>query len=602
MMETTFGFDRAVLYALVGQTDLKVLATDRSGTRLLAEVLPAGRPEVGTRLRDFHLDVRRDIESGGGTSGVRYAIRDEIAQDVPEDPAGRPLKGAERTEIRWSAADGFKVGPNGLAPLLDDAGRTVLVPAKLGPVVRSLLRQGPRVEAVVVFATHRAADLGKFTDGEPVAAGPVLARWLADVFGLRAGIAEGDIGPGAAGWVDFLVGAEELYGGGRDFPVTRAGVARIDGAVRRTRAALSVGAGALVSVGGGPSEFKEVVRSAVRLHFGGERTFDWHPVEGATGDATADWSGMRLATPVESFRVRENAMAQLRRGDLVGAHAIARHLDGDPLERPWVDVLAAAADYMSGVLPRHGSIPDAAGTAPADRPLPRAITRLLADDVPDCLHVAFRVEAALLGGRVPEALAATTAFLDAAIADGVARLPGFVRFDPKGWTVWFARDAEIEADLFVAKEGKGIAPLTPKSNFDDATGKAYGYGSLGASKSQWITALDRRFAKGSRPLWSFEQAFMKKLSDTDIEIRVLRNRISHGLPDPALMRAAMADIIAADLWAAVGAGEPGSRCLARPLFRDVLAMFGVRSPDRAFHDLIEGLVAEILDHRMAHAD
>lgn len=228
---------KVVIFATVGHTDLQVVV-ERDGEQY--------RAVIGRNRRGFHEWVLEQKDS-------EPIVVNEFYAGVSSEDQGKGIF------LDWSAhRTGFD--PNSRFKPMTSEERIVLTPPKLAAVAESL-KKDPDMEviAAVVFNTRRSpsdedpAEFRSACDGEPIASGPILAKWLGGFLGLpELGTKSWDIGAGKAGWVDILDGKMMQEGSGRDVIVNREAVARID---RAASQAASWGTNrdvwACVSVGGG---------------------------------------------------------------------------------------------------------------------------------------------------------------------------------------------------------------------------------------------------------------------------------------------------------------------------------------------------------------
>jgi hypothetical protein len=194
-----------VLFATAGRSDLQVLRRDADGKLCRAEV-------DKTHTRAFHEALL--------TGHAPYQVN---AAGIGEEPN-------RAVSVHWDAVQQvFK------SDVLKDAQeRYILTPAKLAWVVNAL-RSRPElhVAAVVLFNTHRTdPGIRHAYQEEPIAVGPVLACWLAEEFGLASADSAGTIGLGQSGWINILDGSLQSPDTGRDSPIHREAVRRMDQCLR----------------------------------------------------------------------------------------------------------------------------------------------------------------------------------------------------------------------------------------------------------------------------------------------------------------------------------------------------------------------------------
>lgn len=329
---------RPVLFVLAGKTDLRIMGADGSA---------------------MEIDGR--------------AIHEKLAGDV----------------ISWAMIENPCEIARRSIPEADISYPVKLYPDKTLWLARELASTGG-ASSIVIFNTCRDATR-PHGDKEPIAVGPVLASWLGKKMGLDVATRANEIGPGKAGWINYLDGEMDLHQPGSREP-NRVGLQRIENAVRLLA---SPGSKALLFYGGGFPDMKEPVREMIRLVFDGNCEFQQVP-EGQTTVAVD-------STPYlveDSYKARQHAVAHIRRGDFQAAYAAAHHLADRPEEAGWIKPLSAAADFFAGELV------DEAAASPALLEL-IAIERQYPFVAP-----ALRVETSLKCGRIAEALAATFSFRD----------------------------------------------------------------------------------------------------------------------------------------------------------------------------------------------
>lgn len=342
-------------------------------------------------------------------------------------PAGEPRR------QQTPGTGGGRPDPGAQQVLVDTQGRLLLRPAKIERLLTALLASRDlRCARVLVFYSDRAPpatspggrndDQGRFYDREPAGNGAIIGDWLAgkEVFDL----------PGAVRAVNYLEGLDslegELYDGdayGPDYPVRRAAVRLIDNAIRGL--ADGFDGRVIVSALGGLGQIKPIILASADLHFQG-RTFDyWETEAQSRGDLsqvkplTQPQIGAEVVTPAERLAARAHALGRLQEGDVLGAWGSLAHLDGITHDRAWLDRVSDLARFFRGeetpAALRALLLRGLAGEVLTDRGIESLLLR------------AFQAEAALQSRRqedlrVPEALSATSAFVDLALEIGVFSL------------------------------------------------------------------------------------------------------------------------------------------------------------------------------------
>lgn len=525
----------AVLFATVGTNDLQVVV-EREGN--------AVRAEVARGLRAWHeamLDGRLGYVVDASRVGLSRA------------DGGLTFDAKSTTFSEEVVTDGEKI---------------VLVPAKLAEVARSLASKY-RVRAAVVFATRRERGVPK-TEGEPVAAGRILSAWLASEFALKAGVNVGELGDGIAGWVDILRGREQTDGTGRDDATHDAAVARIDAVVREASRWWK-DPSACVSPGGGMGEFKEPLVACVRYRFGHGRAWVEQASQLASGGSAVWSSAEPTPTPMESFRAREHATQLIEAGDFTGAAGVVSHLLGTR-EAAWARPVIEVAWYLMG----RGAL----GTVTDARPY---LQPLVDGGAPRCLLSAVRAEAALRGGRIPEAIAWTCTFFDAALLDFMEKKLCARRDD--------LDDLESKITIQPAAMPPPTSPLWHKGCLKDLNPpvpSSYRYNTNG-KRGEWLGFL------GVVALNEYNTALEHPTHGR--KPRQLRNANTHALLLPAEMRRVEDVFVHAGLWNMAGAGAGGGRLLwPRSPANKVLEALGVSAPAGLYPGLVEDLRQDLADH------
>lgn len=364
-----------VLFVLAGRTDVRIVIDgiakeiDRSVTRAIHDEILQGRRKVTLN------------------AGEAYPISRERCESIPDGPL-------ELYSDKLAFAGGAICASLGIAD--------------------------KPVGAVVVLNTHRDQGL-RFSQEEPVALGWLLSSWLASQHGLAEGGTEGVIGPGLAGWVDFLTGRMPADETGSS-SVNRVGMHHIEQAIVQFPA--SDGWQAILFEGGGMPAYKEPVREALRMHFATSGS-DGAPLcfrmpESASRPTPID----SIAKPEDSYRARQHALRHLERGDFLSAYAIAETVGNHPCELPWIREVEAAAQFFSGE-------PVA---LPSPRPALQRLLKLAQDH--SFVSSALRTESALRQGNTVAAMLGTFSFFDALLTETAKQ----VLNGEKGWSWEMGRE------------------------------------------------------------------------------------------------------------------------------------------------------------------
>ena len=420
------------LFATVGVTDLRVPVRAANGGLLLVA--------INRNVRIFHqtlLDKRNEFKVVGRAPGV-------LLENPLRD--GRFEEGGVFIEGRNKDSQAER-----LEPLRDEAGRILLVAAKVRDVAERLQRPPiVRLVGATIFSTHRDNE-----PKEPIAAAELLGQWLAAECGLQFTSENLDIPRDIrAGLIHVAIlarGSQRTDGGeAREQPVKRAIVNHVSSVVRAA-AALKPDLDAWLALGGGIPSIKGIVEGAAELHFDG-RTLDCEVPEGR--DPAKEYPIDRRELPLaahDALRIRRDALKLLRTGNFAGAAAVATAAEGDPSERSWVRRVCAWhhwvqggvawADIESGLRDDCGDLTD-----PVDNTL-RTLFGSIDGKAPAYekpLRAAIRAESALAMKQYVEAAVWTVTLYDALLMAHIGKLP-FVASGPTVKPSVFVKTAPPES-------------------------------------------------------------------------------------------------------------------------------------------------------------
>jgi hypothetical protein len=440
-----------------------------------------------------------------------------------------------------------------------------LVPAKLSGLPTALDGEAAP-DTVIVFNTHRDND-----PNEPIAAGRILSHWLAEAFGLERTARAGEPRKGAAGWSNFLDGTM-LAEGREGAPVNPAAVQRMDDALRGLDGRWKA---VTLAITGGLPAYRDQIRALARFRFRRAKIFEFVQPQRQPGRVERLPDG---GLPSDSFRLRHEVRARVRRGDFVGAATLARQgwARGQP---SWVELVTQAAAYLNGILA-------------STEPLPDFLAALAGPRAPRCLLPAMRVESAIRAHRLPEAVLWTFAFFDAALLDAIANQPYVVSLNDLNSVVDIDETRAAIPGELLATQPRG----NPCMFLDDGRAglprrgaRRYKYQTGGHLNDVWIRNLD--------PIGPSLKALDGRLSDMGgLQPKRLRNIIAHSALSSVHMIGLRDRFTNLGIWNANV--TPGGYFLSQP---EVVAIItGLRLPPPAqLHDaLVEGLCAAVEDARM----
>lgn len=556
---------RRLRRALASDEERRVTAAPKAAPLPVVLLCTAGRSDLQAL---FHLEGNRyRAVIGPGLRAAHEAWLDPAVGVILDDAS--PLPALHAQEARWD--NGHLRPPEG--EWENGNGVVHLVPAKLAPIVAALAQRGAafRVAAAVVLSTHRRRQAlpPALAEAEPVAAGPLLARWLAGRLGLAAGAASGELGPGLAGWLDYLVDDEQLDPGSGAPPAT---------ALARLEALLLAAPGwtpgvwlALSDLGGLPGEVKNYLHAAGGYRFSG-RVFHWQ----ARASGEADWQPPQDPPPGAAliYRLRGEVATLVRRGDFTAALALAQaHALGRAAsERAWLAVLEQVVAYFGGLL-------DAATPCPAEL----AVLR----ELPAWAFPALQTEAALAADHYGPALLTTCALRDTALVHLIDRYLdlGGGRVDPLDLAVdgldpdWCRRLGAGTAEEDALLQGDVTRPRLRLGGRRDslwlaALAQVPELAAAAQAVAAYASVLSRREADGHSPLNYRHMLAHRALSPTDLgrAAQLLRQR---------------------GLWPRAATPAPGRAFLTRPAVAGLLHALNAGDTARHYQALIQGVLTRL---------
>ena len=550
-----------ILCISAGRSDLQVLVNDvdrdDNPGRYRAEI--SGR---GKSTRHFHKWLLQNLDQ-------IYVSKDDSQDD------------GKRGQYIVCDAEGQIKDLEGL--LRTEDGKIQLEPAKIRPLVKSLQENSAvTVKAVIVLNTHRNPE-SHWAENEPIAVGPILAKWLAQVFELKYADEANQTGIGISGWVNILDGNMEESGvpGTSDYPLNREIVRRIDEHLRAIHAEWNniTTLEAYLAVGGGLPSAKSLLKSVASFHFGRRYVKELHVPKGR--EKGLAWLPVPI-TAEDSFLAREHAVALIRQGDFAGAYGAVKHLKDDEYEKDWVTKVEVISQYFGGQLPVEDQKELDA--------LPEYLRDFADPEAPRCLLVAMRTEAALLSSRFADAISLTCTFWDAAILDAIKQnLPVEAICEVENRMV-FHPDYQLKSKLT-----QGDRPCMNTSKFPEPG--HYHYSVMGPCYSPWFEAMDGNVKDLKKYRSTLDQEILVNGFKKTIPRRNWRNVNTHSLLKSEQLEIAKDIFVKAKLWAesSVFDDKPkaGSCFLAQDLVNNLLQELGQDNVSGRYVQLIEGICGEL---------
>lgn len=261
---------------------------------------------------------------------VERELADRLRFEFEHDPAGDEFLAA------LHPAD-YRLSPQADTIPNDQEERLPLYCPKVAPLADKAHEIiGRDTVSVLVLNTRRAEDFGPEARDEPIASGPLVARYLAECLGLTWLDSDGRLpetfASGSATWIDILIdheAVEESEAQGR--------------VVERLKAALSLWSGTgsderrvLVTTSGGMPPLKPLIERVPAIHVGQQYVALLDQPERGGRDAPVAAAALNYGERVaERETLRFHCVEALRHGDYAGAYGLARRAG----HRSWADAV-----------------------------------------------------------------------------------------------------------------------------------------------------------------------------------------------------------------------------------------------------------------------
>lgn len=408
-----------------GVSDVQLVLKDRNGHYTRMECRNTERCTV----RDQHRDLFSLATSGCLIYPDHHVAESQRGQAMPD--------GVVFSQDRQGAIVGWHlVQAEGLGYVLPDTdpGKLQVVCPKvrdlpsilqLNLAELGLLRSDGRI---LVLHSHRAEDL-RDAQREPIAAGPIVAQFLAQNLGMTWEAGPPD-NPNHSGWIDVLKGSETLENNEADI------LSRINSALNGIARSSSGPVHCFVTATGGFSKLKPLFSIIAARRFGRERVFILeHPERGAPFLE-------RMGTgQFEHQALRLQAVEQIDRGNWRAAYGVASAaLVTQPNAKWAISLRILVAPLLDLTLPEE---------------------RVTISFTP-LAHLALKVEAAFIENNVAQAIVLLGAFTETLIRTKVHPLlidSGFFTYSTNAET--YALKAE--------KSSSDVEKRFPKMRRTDST-------------------------------------------------------------------------------------------------------------------------------------
>lgn len=575
---------KVFVFATAGRTDIKVAFK-------IGDV--CYRSEIDEGIREFHEYVLSKLNSDNFDKYFEFSEKQADCQNLK---GYKIIWNFVRNEFELVKLE-KKIDKNVLNrteklesnPVFLFDGKIMLFPAKIYKIEENIyfnsvkcsskkktvtlqeLKKIKTVAGAVVLNTRRNE---KFKN-EPIACGPLISLWLSRVFdGLEFGKKEGNVGEGTSGWIDILSEEMKSSGEGRDFPVNREMIRRIDKTVVNITKINDISEVHYFS-GGGIPETKEQLKSILSYRFGKDRVVFWHDPEYSLKDSTNYLLDNETPLPSESFRARENAEKLILKGDFSGAYAAVGHLSEDDSEASWVEVIKQTASFFSGVLEEK-------------KDTPPYLKDIISFKNSRSLMVGLRLEAALLSERFLEAISLTFTFADASLIDLICEMEGVKKLDERYRDIHTSNDNFLEKALSYFINNSAKSEEKDKQPLKHCKKGHWQYDTNGKNKEKWAKFLSEVCHKNSISSYI-------SIANNNQFLKDVRNIITHSSIESRALKKAIDIFHEIGLWNK-NETSIGCKFLSQKHATSVLNELGFDNPSKIYHDIVNGVKQKLRSH------
>ncbi|WP_262966755.1 hypothetical protein [Methylobacter psychrophilus] len=437
--------------------------------------MTASLPSDDTTIRDIILIVT------AGRSDLKMLFEGMIYEPVGRDIHQLLYDNLDNIEF-FSAKDNEKnerrpqlfADTERLKTLLDLQSDSIKISLpKLEMPLERISLDKQRVALAIILQTCRdplkaPSSLIDMVKKEPIAAGPLMAHWLAEQCNLTLDHKQ-QVAVQTSLWMDFLRDGEDQCEPGTGDQINLRAIQRIDDVLNKAKSLLiqtGIKQPSVVLIdSGGLPRFKDPLVAITRYHFPG-KTLVIHESETQQPD-TMDAAQISVQVSCQS---RFIARQMLLKGDIVGAATAVQHLASDPRELDWLNPLRQASQFIRGEPVQGNPFPELAAL--------RDLNYL-------SILPALRTESSIASGRVTEAITHVFTFFEALLKDGIEKwlIDGSIDDEPPG---------EIKIDL--PRSIISILETQPLGRGKPAYNKQEVYGrfrfNLEAASETWCQAID----------------------------------------------------------------------------------------------------------------
>ncbi len=457
----------------------------------------------------------------------------------------------------------------------DEEGKIIVIPVKLSRIMAKYKKKQEenacKIIASVVFNTHRN-NKTKFTEEEPFACGPLLAKWIAGQLNLTFDEQQQpDIN--RSSWVNLLKNDEIME-------KTPDAINRLCKTLKDFSDKNPQCHAALCGIGGIPGT-KILMRDSAYFYFAGR--CEIAEVSENYDDHTPIINSINLGiiTPEQSFDLRASVAKLIAVGDFLGAEASVRHVEHKQ-HKDWIIPIRKVANLFRGFDVNTRDIKNV--------DLAEVIGKIN-NCKKRCILPALRAESAVRSSAWTEAMHWTNTFFDNVLLDAYENqlntwggdydaviLDRDVVYTKKQGITTNIKP-NIPKDLFTKGKDKPMAPLTKISPIKYKLFSAKEYDDI------WLSLIN-----SNDHLIDYKTAIRGSLPSP----AEYRNLMTHNRLADQQMMAAKQLYIDRKLW---GNQNGSMTFLAQPLTQNVLTFLGVSEIPGWYNGLVNGLLAIMREHK-----
>jgi len=472
------------------------------------------------------------------------------------------------------------------------------------------------VGATVYYTNRQALTNCNNQENEPFFVAHLVGKYLQDKFELA--LLEDSDAPemGKINLVNFLAHQCHYDGKGDEYPVAFSVTSIIERSLYQlyqldTAKSLHI----INSDMGGLPEIKRIIRASLALYFN-HRYLLW--TESKENSDNNEGIKPPAFTHEMSLMLRSQCVNLIKMGSVEEAWGIAKSLEKNRLEKPWVLHIKYLHRLLSGTL----RYPDLEKLSVEDYPYYDYLRLLNAPIIPRSLVHAFRAQAALKTHNHVIAIASTYSVDEAALFDAIS-----IWLHSNGFDVDSLRDfnSSLDGDAksnlrddclkdYVQKQSNNLIyddyhtqnkvapkPKSGSSKFSESNNK------LTVFEEQWLNLCAINNLKDE--ISSIRYQFYRRIELTEVNLNndvsicyldnlscsQIRNSLAHGLPEKSIINAAPLAFGKVGVWKNTHHGYYQALFEDSPI-SNILASLGVSNAEQGYNSIIDGVCDALMSY------